>query len=354
MISLINPFDEKTDPNFHRVVNELFYLKTKVDDRLKKANAIEGIEDAQFKPLTPCVITLPYVTTVRENRSQNHYYSNPLSLEALEVKIREIIATARAEIDRVKALNAPIIEHNDKIEYIIKTFLERVGIPSSYTTFELPTPRSRYKKTITHSAGYLADIGRARHGDYSKSTQNAEANLKQYEHNFEAYIKREKDQEVQDALKRDAEIVELYINKTPKLFKLFADSAGIDLAVTLSLAPVGTKKAKLDELFDTAIQTVTSKNKYLALAVALEANRYDNNDGPRIAQAALNRFIDESDTTNPGDLLIISNLQEVIKSWDGDGRVFRDAAWGYSTLYDMVDKILLQQFIELRELRALL
>ena len=46
----------------------------------------------------------------------------------------------------------------------------------------------------------------------------------------------------------------------------------------------------------------------------------------------MNGFTVETET----DQEIQDELQGLIDNWDGDGRVFRDCKWNYSTLYAMV------------------
>lgn len=80
-------------------------------------------------------------------------------------------------------------------------------------------------------------------------------------------------------------------------------------------------------------EKILSQDKYLRLAYYLEQNRNDWNDGCDYAETGLNGFTIE--TTQ--DQEIYDSIQALIDDWDGDGRCFRDCAWGYGELYGLVE-----------------
>ena len=94
------------------------------------------------------------------------------------------------------------------------------------------------------------------------------------------------------------------------------------------------------------LDAILSKDKYLALGHALLMNREDWNDGPEYARNGLEEFKVESDL----DQSIYMEINELINDWQEDGRCFRDADYGYDYLFGLVDKELLSDYREVREL----
>lgn len=82
------------------------------------------------------------------------------AIQLFELKARDVITAARAELERVNKLNAPIQEHNQNVVRQVTAFMTRLGILPTYSTYDYPTPRSRNKSQQTRSAGYVQDLQR--------------------------------------------------------------------------------------------------------------------------------------------------------------------------------------------------
>jgi len=62
-------------------------------------------------------------------------------------------------------------------------------------------------------------------------------------------------------------------------------------------------------------------------------NRSDWSDGHAYADIGINGFLIETER----DREIFTNIRDCMyANWDGDGRVFRDATWGYDALFGIV------------------
>jgi hypothetical protein len=117
-----------------------------------------------------------------------------------------------------------------------------------------------------------------------------------------------------------------------------------DIIVSLSEYDL-TEELSIDFL----IENLRNKDKYLDLAIALEDNRADWNDGYNIVRNTIESFKIENDK----DQDIFDEITSVIyENWDGDGRIFRDINYSYITLYNMVDKKLLEDFNKLKEFKV--
>lgn len=68
--------------------------------------------------------------------------------------------SALKEVEAWHLENLPVIEHNTAVQQNIRNFMEGVGIPASYPTYDYPTSRSREKKRTDYDAGFLEDIKR--------------------------------------------------------------------------------------------------------------------------------------------------------------------------------------------------
>jgi hypothetical protein len=104
--------------------------------------------------------------------------------------------------------------------------------------------------------------------------------------------------------------------------KIEAEVKRIALSVKYGVDPI-------DGNTDDIREAILSKDKYIRLAYYLYKNRQDWNEGTSYAATGMNGFTVETAT----DELIVADIQPRIDDWDGDGRTFRDAEWGYDAIF---------------------
>lgn len=89
-----------------------------------------------------------------------------------------------------------------------------------------------------------------------------------------------------------------------------------------------------------------SRDKYLALGHALFSNRCDWSDGCSYAKEGISYFTVE----NSLDSAISAEIWELVNSWDGDGRCFRDCLYNYDKLFALVNSELYKDYVKIRDL----
>lgn len=155
-----NPFTYGTDPELNRIFDAMIDLKGRVAGQFAKAEKIAGFTtDTKFTPLVQAKIELPNYKTLREPSSS--YYSSKVPMDKVDTQVQAAITAATTHLNEVDALNKPISESNQRIREQVTELMIRLGIPSSYTTYEYPSTRSRTRKSIPHTAGYIGDLQRA-------------------------------------------------------------------------------------------------------------------------------------------------------------------------------------------------
>jgi hypothetical protein len=348
----VNPFNSSVDPELSAIFNQLVNLKTRVNDQLNKAERMAGFgENSRFIPLTKITVNLPSILSIREPNS-NGFYKRKVPIEQVEKIVRKHIAIARATIAEIEEQNKPAIEHNANLCKQIGDLMSRIGIQSSYTTYELPSPRHKNRQHVYRSAGYLGDLQRT---CPQSNAWSEKQKVDDHERRLEHYIQTWKVEETKEKASSDARAIEKFISSKPHTVSLLTRAADIDLLTRLSTAEPGQKYDVIKESIDEAISVVLKKDKYTCLAYFLEQNRNDWNDGFSFAKQGLDMFIDQHHGTDENferDLEIIDEIQELISNWDGDGRVFRDCRWNYNVIYSLSSDPSLTDI--LRELNALL
>lgn len=91
-------------------------------------------------------------------RTENSW--SKTKLEVINQKVLAAVTEAKQKIAEVEALNAPLLEQNKSLVSQVTEMMTRVGIPSNYTTYEYASSRSKTKKIMHHSAGYMGDLQR--------------------------------------------------------------------------------------------------------------------------------------------------------------------------------------------------
>ena len=104
------------------------------------------------------------------------------------------------------------------------------------------------------------------------------------------------------------------------------------LQLVLDLGRLIERQKLTSTSWDSALDELCSRNRYLPLAVAGILTRGDWSEGFWRVRDAFRRFPIETDT----DAEIAKAYAEVLSSEETDGRVFRDIAWSYDALLEMV------------------
>lgn len=263
-----------------------------------------------------------YGTTLRDFYKAGSY--NPFS-ESNQSHIDRALENARKETaDNLEAIrlihekNIPIIENNKETVKKIYDFMAAIGIPASYTVYELPSPRHRNKAYIPKRAGFALDCERViKTTDfYDSKKKSAEGNLKRIEEQYnkfnlaikKANEEKEKEQKQKETIKELARFQVKY-----------------------------NTEGEWDDILD----KILDKNKYLRLGHWLLKNREDWNDGSDYAEVGLNHFVVETKE----DQDIYKEINGLIENWCGDGRCFRDCEYNYDFLFGKVeDKTLLEDY----------
>ena len=319
---------------------------TKIDDvlaRLEKATAesitairqeagrLEAASHAatggKTMPLTPCKLPDRIALGHRIESFEPNYSSwHPRNWRKAVEVARAEGASARESLEAQHATNVTAIENNKRVIEQVKLIMTNLGIPESRNTYGYATQRARKMTTTTVRAGYLADLAAACPTDDSYST--CKQKLDDFERRVLAYEKSEQEKEA--AEKREAEKAR---EERQRLILLGA------LAEKYGCAP---------EALD-IVEAIGQRNKYFRLAYWLQRNRNDWNDGPSYAQTGLCGFTVETEE----DQAIYDDIEPRISDWDGDGRTFRDAHYGYDYLFGKVEPELLTDYQHLVDAGAL-
>lgn len=273
----------------------------------------------------------PYMETVFT--VINGYYGNS-GMAKTEDQIDKCVTKHEAGIaeylDKIEAIhlkNIPAIENNVKLRAKLSFIMDAAGIPTSYTTFELPSARARTKKSVYHTAGYLGDINR------NVIIQDSYESYKNAATKSIEVVKEE-------ARKRKAKIAAEVREKEKEELKKSKEKLLVHLRIKYEL--------EYDVDSDEIMDAILDKNKYLRLAHYLYKNREDWNDGSSYAQCGLNGF----NAVTKEDKEIEKQIQAAIDDWDADGRVFRDMEYGYGHLYNLasgIDNDLYKDYEKLKE-----
>ena len=204
--------------------------------------------------------------------------------------------------------NKPALAANQAVYEAVTAFMTSIGIPARYSM----VTGSRAGRTVRaiRNAGWREDLGKCVPID-----DGYQAIEKVYK---ESLARIERWEAVTE--KRQAQVEQEKANEQRKQFTLFrlATKYGLELETATP---------------DTLLETILNKDKFLALAYGLERNRCDWSEGPRIAQAALERFVESPVVDSQVEESIRQDIQAEIDDWEGDGRIFRDCTWNYSRIY---------------------
>lgn len=228
-----NPFDYSKDPELNRIFDNLISLKDKVANQFAKAEKIAGLGAVtNFNKLKDVKFDLPNYKYEREKSS---YYSTPL--DKIDDIVRPAIAQARQLIEETRKENAPLEEQNKLLISQVTELMTRIGIPSTYTTYDYPSSRSRTKKSTTHTSGYIGDLERARP---KSNVESMKYSVDIYERDYEAWLKKQKEDELKAKIAKDEEAVQRNILGNPALVATLM-KAGVNILEEVQKAVPGQK-----------------------------------------------------------------------------------------------------------------
>lgn len=231
--------------------------------------------------------------------------------------LRELEA-ARARDVATHEKNLPAIETNKAVAARVNALMIEIGMPTSYSERDTKS-RARYPKTITHSAGYLADL--RRHCPTADSFEFATSTYERLKKDYDAYAARAEEEAKQADAKREREAVALVEKR----------KADMELAAVLL-----RYELPLESSWSDVLDALCEKDQRLDLAVAMQRTRGDWSEGPYRVKNALDRF--QIETTEDKD--IANDVLSCLDDFE-DGRVFRDTNWNYGRLFASVkDEVL--------------
>jgi hypothetical protein len=246
-----NPFEYSKDPELNLIFDKLIALQARVADKFAKAEKIAGLANATgFVKLHEVTFALP---NYRYLRSESNW--SKTKLEVIDQKVQAAVAEAKKKIEEVEALNAPLVEQNKALVAQVTEMMTRLGIPSSYTTYEYPSSRSKTKKTVYHSAGYLGDLQR---NNPTPNTVSKKYELENYIRDYDRWVQSEKDAENKEKVARDESIVQTKILGNPALVGVLMQ-AGVNILEEVQKAVPGAKADVIDYCVAKAIQNVENQ-----------------------------------------------------------------------------------------------
>lgn len=257
--------------------------------------------------------------------SYSSYYhtdreSNLTTIESIEQRRDALLAICENEpkrLEEVRQINLSIIEHNKMVKKRVTTFMETVGIKSSYSAIDSKS-RARNPKYITKYAGYIEDFHRCIPlEDYAYKNRIDTINR----------VKVSVTKWSQDAIAsiRETEKFQQEQQRANKQSNFLAT-----MRVKYNLAFDADK----EEIF----RTFMSKCKYLHLADAMLKAREDFSEDYQV-EYAISTFSIENDY----DRAIYECITSCLEDYE-DGRVFRDCEWNYGRIFELVTDDLLKDY----------
>lgn len=223
--------------------------------------------------------------------------------------MRQLEAARQQDVD-THTRNLPALQANQAVHDHIKSVMEAVGMPLRWSERDTKS-RSRYPKTISHEAGYLADLRREVivNDNFEYATTCYQRLLKDYE----AYAQ-------QAAAESAQKVAAVQRQRDAEVAKRRAD---MELAAMLLRYGLPIESTWRD-----VVRALAGKHQRLALAIAMRQTRSDWSEGPWRVRDALAAF--QIETTEDKDIAndVLSCLDDFC-----DGRVFRDTTWSYDALF---------------------
>tara|TARA_Y100000114_G_C11764120_1_gene332327 strand:+ start:22677 stop:23645 length:969 start_codon:yes stop_codon:yes gene_type:complete len=313
---------KNVDDAYAALGGQIEVLKKKADEAFPKPMEVETLPKAASSKFTSSYnwkIDGRLWASTRE----------PNTVEEVQHLLKQANELYAKDLENMKVVheaNLGAIENNLKIhEKVTLLMRDTLGIPSSYTTSEYKTSRSKNKTTIKHTAGYFGDL--TRNIKTSDSYDYTISQMKSYPSTFSRIA----DQFIANINKEKAEK-----EKEEKAKKSVQALARMQVKYGLDE----------DSNWTDVLEALDSKCKYFALARALEDQRGDWSEGFDRVQYAVDSFVVET----PEDQEIFDSLHELAYDEDlCDGRTFRDCEWNYSVLYGKADTEVLKDYNALQE-----
>lgn len=306
------------------IEDALEYIKSEKEKLEKKISTV-GLP---AKPLLPYNTLIPASLAYQSQWFQyKAYYDGWTDFSTVKEitnqleKYKTEINAAIGGIKKIQEQNLEIIAHNNQVKTNIIEFMKICDIPSKYWTSEFKSNRSMKKTTVEHAAGFMQDINRIiQTNDYApqhlRTLEKLTADVtKVAQEKIAAITAKEK---VAANIKAQ-EDKDKFLAVIKVKYNISFDSDASDL---------------LEHLLD--------KCKYLRLADTM----YDiRGSFDRFDRHLLDGFEVVSDT----DKEIDEDISECIENWDGDGRIFRDTAWNYDRIFELVNEDLYKDYVKLKE-----
>lgn len=250
------------------------------------------------------------------------------TVEQVDKKLEEYRAMLEANIAAINTAhetNLPLIENNKLVREKVALVMKQIGLPTTYTKSYYKTNRSNKMTHETTSAGWSSDLIRE-----CLVSDGYESKISQAKSAFD-YLKRQAETE-KTRIRQEINAKE----KTEKEKKSVQALARMQV------------KYGLDEDSDwtDVLEALDTKDKYFALARALEDQRGDWSCGFDRVQNGVDSFVVETDE----DKEIYESLHALAYDEElCDGRTFRDCVYNYDFLYSKVDSDLIKDYDTLKE-----
>lgn len=309
-------------------VDEAFtFIKTKLENAEKRANdtfpSIQKLNDIKTAPIAQVGISGAF-------NSQGFYAGSkpPTTIEQVDKKLEEYKVMLEANIQAITEAhesNLPAIANNQLVREKVSFVMQQIGLRSTYTKSYYKTNRSNKMTHETTIAGWNSDLQRE-----CLVSDGYEAKISQAKSAFES-LKRQAETEKQRIRKELAEK-----EKTEKAKKSVQALARMQVKYNLTE----------DSDWIDVLEALDSKDKYFALARALEDQRNDWSCGFGRVQDGIDSFVVETNE----DKEIYKEIHSLAYDEDlCDGRTFRDCEYNYSFLFSKVDSELMQDYATLKE-----
>lgn len=268
----------------------------------------------KIQPVIPCNNIGKCQSSPSGYASYIKCYSGTPSPAAVAAHAMRELEAARARDVAVHEQNLLAFEANKAIALRIEELMAEIGMPKSWSERDTKS-HSRYIKTITHTAGWIGDVGRncVVNDGFEHATTLYERLLKEYQAYAERATKEMADAAAKAQRVRDAELAKR--------------RADIELASMLLRYGL-----PIESEWSDVLDLLRAKHQRLDLAVAMQLTRGDWSEGPYRVKDALDRFQIE----NTEDKDIANDVLSCLEDFS-DGRVFRDTTWSYDRLFASVE-----------------
>lgn len=251
-----NPFSYSTDPELNRIFDNLCDLTARVKSTLEKADRAVGFaESASFIKMDEIKVELPNYRTLR-NPDQYSAWARKNSLDMVKARINEDIELIEKKIAEEKIKNVPIVAHNEAVKKTVTEIMTRLGVTPSYTTYEYATSRSRTKKSVPHTAGYINDLHRC---CPVNPVSSAEYKIREYKAEFERWLKAEIEAETKEKIEKDEATFKKYILDDSAIVMSLA-KADVNVLEEVKRAMPGKKIEVIRYCISQGIQNLKNKN----------------------------------------------------------------------------------------------